>query len=74
MTASVTSSAGVRNLPIRSTSFDGDAASQQEIPKKKARKIGSANAEGSAPRKGRTAISKDTVPVRGMAKQGPIAM
>ena len=50
------------------------AASQQEIPKKKARKIGSANADGSAPRKGRTAISKDTVPVRGMAKQGPIAM
>ena len=74
MTASVTSSAGVRNLPILSTSFDGDAASQQEIPKKKARKIGSANADGSAPRKGRTAISKDTVPVRGMAKQGPIAM
>ena len=72
--ASVTRSAGVKNLPMRSTSFEGDDESQKAIPRKIARKTGSAKAEGSAPKKGRTAISKETVPVRGMAKQGPIAM
>jgi len=66
-------SAGVRILPTRSTSFDGVAASQYVRRKKMRRKIGSAISGEKDPRKGFTAISNDTVPVRGAAKQGPIA-
>ena len=70
---SVSTNAGVRTLPMRSTNFEGEDANQYTTPKKTARKIGSATPAVSAERKGRTAISKETVPVRGTAKQGPIA-
>ena len=65
---------GVKNLPTRSTILEGEAESQKAMAKKTARKIGSAMSANSAARNGRTAISKETVPVRGTAKHGPIAM
>ena len=72
--ASESTRRGVSTLPMRSTSFEGETANQSATQKKTSRKIGIAMPSEVCGRNGRTAISKATVPVRGSAKQGPIAM
>ena len=65
---------GQSTLPSRSVSFSGrSATSSAPVKNAREKRSRSSSSGASGPAKGGTAISKEVLAVRGMARQGPMA-